>query len=77
MTPWHRDNPSRVGHFAVRILDNLQVHKVSGIWKRIEAAGARLLYLPSYSPEFNLIEQIFAKLKAMLRTAAARSVPDI
>ena len=59
------------------ILDNLQAHKVSGIRERIEAVGARLLYLPPYSPEFNPIEQIFAKLKALLRTAAARTVPEL
>ncbi|WHQ68545.1 IS630-like element ISMex21 family transposase [Methylorubrum extorquens] len=59
------------------ILDNLQAHKVSGIRERVEAAGARLLYLPPYSPEFNPIEQIFAKLKALLRTAAARTVADL
>ncbi len=61
----------------VVILDNLQAHKVSGIRERVEAAGARLLYLPPYSPEFNPIEQIFAKLKALLRSAAARTVPDL
>ena len=59
------------------ILDNLQAHKVSGIRERVEAAGARLLYLPPYSPEFNPIEQIFAKLKALLRSAAARTVPEL
>jgi len=45
--------------------------------KAIEAACARLLYLPAYSPDFNPIEQAFAKLKALLRTAAARTVPDL
>ena len=45
------------------ILDNLQAHKVTGVREVIEAAGARLLYLPPYSPDFNPIEQIFAKLK--------------
>lgn len=59
------------------ILDNLQAHKVAGVRETIEAAGARLLYLPPYSPDFNPIEQIFAKLKALLRTAAARTVPDL
>ena len=59
------------------ILDNLQAHKVTGVRETIEAAGARLLYLPPYSPDFNPIEQIFAKLKALLRTAAARTVPDL
>lgn len=59
------------------ILDNLQAHKVAGVRETIEAAGARLLYLPPYSPDFNPIEQIFAKLKALLRTAATRTVPDL
>jgi transposase len=59
------------------ILDNLGAHKVAGVREAIEAAGARLLYLPSYSPDFNPIEMAFAKLKALLRTAAARTVPDL
>ena len=59
------------------ILDNLQAHKVVGVREAIKEAGARILYLPPYSPEFNPIEQIFAKLKALLRTAAARTVPDL
>jgi transposase len=59
------------------ILDNLQAHKVAGVCEAIEAAGARILYLPPYSPDFNPIEQVFAKLKALLLTAAARTVPDL
>ncbi|AMB44804.1 transposase [Methylobacterium sp. AMS5] len=59
------------------ILDNLQAHKVTRVREAIEAAGARLLYLPPYSPDFNPVEQIFAKLKGLLRTAAARTVPDL
>ncbi|KQP90767.1 DDE endonuclease [Methylobacterium sp. Leaf117] len=59
------------------ILDNLNVHKVAGVREAIEAAGARIIYLPAYSPDFNPIEQAFAKLKALLRTAAARTVPDL
>ena len=59
------------------IMDNLSAHKVSGIREAIEAAGARLLYLPAYSPDFNPIEQLFAKLKALLRTAAPRTVADL
>lgn len=59
------------------ILDNLQAHKVTGVREAIEAVGAKLLYLPPYSPDFNPIEQIFAKLKGVLRTAAARTVPDL
>lgn len=59
------------------VLDNLPAHKVSGIRERIVAAGGRLLYLPAYSPEFNPIERAFAKLKALLRAKAARTVPDL
>lgn len=59
------------------ILDNLQAHKVAGVREVIEAVGARLLYLPPYSPDLNPIEQAFAKLKALLRSAAARTVPDL
>ncbi len=59
------------------VLDNLPAHKVSGVREAVERVGARLLYLPPYSPDFNPIEQLFAKLKALLRTAAARTVPDL
>ena len=59
------------------VLVNLPAHKVSGIRERIEAAGARLLYLPAYSPDFNLIELVFAKLRAILRAEAARTVTDL
>src|SRR3954451_14408480 len=44
-----------------------------GVKEAIRAAGASVLYLPSYSPDFNPIEQFFAKLKALLRKAAART----
>ena len=56
------------------VMDNLASHKVAGVRKAIEAAGAELRYLPPYSPDFNPIEQFFAKLKALLRKAAARTV---
>jgi transposase len=56
------------------VLDNLGAHKVKGVRAAIEATGAELLYLPPYSPDFNPIEQAFAKLKALLRTAARRTV---
>ena len=59
------------------VLDNLSAHKVPGVSEAIEAAGARLLYLPPYSPDFNPIEQLFAKLKALLRKAAERSVEGL
>ena len=55
------------------ILDNLSVHKGPAVRQAIEAAGATLLFLPPYSPNYNPIEQVFAKLKARLRTAAART----
>lgn len=56
------------------IMDNLPSHKVVGIREMIEAAGAKLLYLPPYSPDLNPIEQVFAKFKALLRKAAARTL---
>lgn len=56
------------------ILDNLPAHKVKRARDVIEAAGATLLFLPPYSPDFNPIEQAFAKIKALLRKAAARTV---
>ena len=56
------------------VMDNLPSHKVSGIREAIEAQGALLLYLPPYSPDLNPIEQVFAKFKAALRKAAARTV---
>ncbi len=59
------------------IMDNLPAHKVAGIRTAIEAAGASLLYLPPYSPDFNPIEMAFSKLKALLRKAAARNIDDL
>ena len=56
------------------IMDNLGAHKVAGVREAIEARGARVLYLPPYSPDLNPIEQVFAKLKTLLRTAATRTV---
>ena len=58
----------------VVVMDNLGYHKVAGVRKAIEAVGARLHYLPSYSPDLNPIEQAFAKLKALLRAKALRTV---
>jgi transposase len=57
----------------VVVLDNLAAHRVDGIRPAIKAAGASILYLPPYSPDLNPIEQLFAKLKALLRKAAART----
>ena len=56
------------------IMDNLSSHKVAGVRQAIEAAGASVLYLPSYSPDLNPIEQAFAKLKALLRAKALRTL---
>ena len=57
----------------VVVLANLRVHKAAGLAELVEARGARLLYLPPYSPDFTPIELAFSKLKTHLRTAAART----
>jgi transposase len=59
------------------LMDNLGSHRRPAIRAAIEAAGARLIYLPPYSPDFNPIENAFAKLKALLRNAAARTVDGL
>lgn len=59
------------------VMDNLGSHKRPSIRAAIEAAGANLLYLPPYSPNFNPIENAFAKLKALLRKAAERTVDGL
>jgi len=59
------------------IMDNLGSHKGVGIRDVIEAAGASLLYLPPYSPDLNPIENAFAKLKAMLRKVAERTIEGL
>ena len=55
-------------------MDNLRAHKVAGVRGAIEAAGATLLFIPAYSPDLNPIEMAFAKLKALLRAKAIRTV---
>jgi transposase len=59
------------------VMDNLGSHKGAAVRQAIEAAGAKLLYLPPYSPDFNPIENAFAKLKALLRKAAQRTVDGL
>jgi transposase len=59
------------------VIDNLSSHKGHPVREAIEAAGATLLFLPSYSPDFNPIEKAFSKLKAMLRKAAERTVTGL
>jgi transposase len=59
------------------VIDNLSSHKSHPVREAIEAAGARLLFLPRYSPDFNPIEKAFSKLKALLRKAAERTVSGL
>jgi transposase len=59
------------------VLDNLSSHKVAGVREAIEAVGAQVAYLPPYSPDFNPIEQVFAKLKSLVRSAKQRTVDGL
>lgn len=59
------------------VIDNLASHKVAGVREAIEAVGAKLLYLPPYSPDLNPIELAFAKFKTALRKAAERTVDEL
>jgi transposase len=61
----------------VVVLDNLGSHKGKAVRQAIRTAGAKRLFLPKYSPDLNPIEQVFAKLKTLLRKAAARSTDDV
>lgn len=58
---------------ACVVMDNFSSHKVAGIREAIEAVGARVVYLPPYSPDFNPIENCWSKVKEDLRSTAARS----
>jgi transposase len=59
------------------IMDNLSSHKTAEVTRLVEAAGAEVRYLPAYSPDLNPIERLFSKLKAWLRSAAARTVDGL
>jgi transposase len=61
----------------VVVMDNLSSHKGPAIRKAIRAAGAKLIFLPPYSPDLNPIEQVFAKLKTLLRKANARTIEAV
>lgn len=61
----------------VVILDNLATHKVAGVREAIEAAGARLEYLPPYSPDFNPIENMWSKVKQGLKSRAPRTARQL
>ena len=58
----------------VVVMDNLSPHKAPGVREAVEAAGATVRYLPPYSPDFNPIENVWSKVKGVLRSLAARSV---
>lgn len=88
--PWLLDGPINGDSFQVYvekelvptlgpgdivIMDNLASHKAKAVRQAIRNAGAKLIFLPKYSPDLNPIEQVFAKLKHLLRKAAART-PD-
>lgn len=62
-----------LGPEDVVVMDNLSAHKVDGIRQMIEATGAKLLYLPPYSPDLNPIEKAWSKLKLLLRSAKVRT----
>ena len=59
------------------VMDNLPAHKAAGVREAIERVGAALSFLPPYSPDFNPIENAFAKLKAILRARAERTIPAL
>jgi transposase len=62
---------------ACVIMDNCSIHKGGEIENIIEAAGAKLIYLPPYSPDFSPIENCWSKIKNALRTIGARNYPDL
>jgi len=59
------------------VLDNLSSHKVAGVKEAIESVGAKVVYLPPYSPDFNPIENVFSKLKTLVRKAKLRNVEEL
>jgi transposase len=76
--PWTEQMPApELMPGDIVIMDNLAAHKVQGVRQAIEAKGAELRYLPPYSPDLNPIENAFAKLKALLRTAAERTIDGL
>lgn len=92
IAPWHLDGPINGERFRlyveqvlvptlkpgdIVIMDNLGSHKGSAVRRAIRAVGAKLFFLPKYSPDLNPIEQLFAKLKHELRKAAQRTEADV
>ncbi len=91
-TPWLIDGPINGERFRlyvercllptlkpgdIVIMENLASHKAKAVRQAIRSASARLLFLPKYSPDLNPIEQVFSKLKHLLRKAAAGNTDDI
>ena len=89
VAPWLLDGPINGERFQIYVekvliptllagdlvvIDNLGSHKRKAIRQAIKAAGAKLFFLPKYSPDFNPIEQVFAKIKHLLRKMAARNL---
>jgi len=62
---------------GIFVSDNLSSHKVAGAKESIESAGAQVVYLPPYSPDFSPIEMVFSKLKTMLRKLMSRTMEDL
>ena len=62
---------------ACVVMDNCRIHRRAEIEPMIEAAGAKLVYLPPYSPEFSPIENCWSKLKSILKALEARTYPDL
>ena len=58
-------------------MDNLSSHKVAGVKQAIESVGAQVFYLPPYSPDLNPIEQVFSKLKTLLRKFKLRTMEEL
>jgi transposase len=59
------------------VMDNLSSHKVAGVKELVESVGARVLYLPPYSPDFNPIEMSFSKLKTLVRKSRSRTMEEL
>ena len=59
------------------VMDNLSSHKVAGVKEAIESVGAKVIYLPPYSPDLNPIENVFSKLKTLVRKAKLRNVEEL
>jgi transposase len=73
----HQELAPRLRSGDIVVMDNLPAHKVAGIAAALDERGARLLYLPPYSPDLNPIEQVFSKIKNELRRRKLRTVDEL